>query len=120
SPAAMTGAEGDGGTLSFGLFGSVNVEAVGAEYYRSEVTNADLRAATTGTAPTGQPLLNYDAVYPVGHPQAGTPVLNMLQGTEIVHSDITATITGPGRNNFPAGTYPPNPALEPNASVSQA
>jgi hypothetical protein len=120
SPAAMTGAEGDGGTLSFGLFGSVNVEAVGAEYYRSEVTNADLRAATTGTAPTGQPLLNYDAVYPVGHPQAGTPVLNMLQGTEIVRSDINAIITGPGRNNFPAGTYPPNPALEPNASVPQA
>lgn len=120
SPAAMTGAEGDGGTLAFGLFGSVNVEPVGAEYYRSQVTNADLQIATVGTAPTGQPLLNYDAVYPATHPQAGTPVLNMLQGTEIVHSDLNAIITGPERSNFPAGTYPPNPTLAPNAQVPQA
>ena len=120
SPAAMTGAEGDGGTLSFGLFGSVNVEPVGAEYYRSEVTNADLKAATTGTAPTGQPLLNYDAVYPTGHPQAGAPILNMVQNNEIIRSDINAIITGPARSNFPDGTYPPNPAMEPNASVPQA
>jgi hypothetical protein len=120
SPAAQTGAEGDGGTLAFGLFGAVNVEPVGAEYYRSQVTNADLRIATTGTAPTGQPLLNYDAVYPAGHPQAGTPVLNMLQGTEIVHSDLNAIITGPRRGNFPEGTYPPNPTLEPNVRVPQA
>src|SRR5262245_51177842 len=103
SPAAQTGAEGDGGTLAFGLFGAVNVEPVGAEYYRSQTTNADLKIATVGTAPTGQPLLNYDAIYPVGHPQAGTPVLSMLKGNEIVHSDINAIITGPGRNNFPAG-----------------
>ena len=120
SPAAQTGAEGDGGTLAFGLFGAVNVEPVGAEYYRNQLTNADLRIATVGNAPTGQPLLNYDAVYPLGHPQAGTPVLNMLKGTEIVHSDLNAIITGPGRNNFPQGTFPPNPSLEPNAKVPQA
>ena len=115
SPASQTGGQGDGGTLAFGLFGAVNVEPVGAEYYRSDLTNADLRIATVGTAPTGQPLLNYDAVYPVGHPQAGAPVLKILQGTEIVRSDLNAIITGPGRSNFPAGTYPPNPTLEPNA-----
>ena len=120
SPAAMTTAEGNGGGLAFGLFGSVNVEPVGAEYYRSQVTNADLQIATVGTAPTGQPLLNYDAVYPPGHPKAGTPVLNMLQGTEIAHTDLNAIITGPGRANFPAGTYPPNPTLAPNAKVPQA
>src|SRR5215475_8432553 len=119
SPAAQTGGEGTGGTLPFGLFGSVNVEPVGAEYYRSEVTNADLQAATTGTAPSGQPLLNYDAVYPAGHPQAGAPIFSMVQNNELVKSDINAIITGPGRNNFPAGTYPPNPALEPNATVPQ-
>jgi manganese oxidase len=120
SPASQTGGQGDGGALAFGLFGTVNVEPVGAEYYRSDLTNADLRIATVGTAPTGQPLLNYDAVYPVGHPQAGAPVLKILQGTEIVRSDLNAIITGPGRGNFPAGTYPPNPTLEPNASVPQA
>jgi hypothetical protein len=120
SPAAQTGAQGDGGTLAFGLFGAVNVEPAGAEYYRSQTTNADLQVATVGTAPTGQPLLNYDAVYPVGHAQAGLPVLNMLKGNEIVHSDLNAIITGPGRNNFPAGTFTPNPSLEPNVSVPQA
>src|SRR5215813_4294540 len=52
SPAAQTGGQGDGGTLAFGLFGAVNVEPVGAEYYRSEVTNADLRVVSVGTAPT--------------------------------------------------------------------
>ena len=109
SPAAMTGGQGDGGTLAFGLFGAVNVEPMGAEYYRSQLTNADLRIATVGTAPTGQPLLNYDAVYPVGHPQAGKPVLKMLQGTEIVHSDLNAIITGPNRGNFPAGDIPAQP-----------
>src|SRR5215468_12149282 len=72
SPAAQTGGEGTGGTLPFGLFGSVNVEPVGAEYYRSQVTHADLQTATVGTARTGQPFLNYDAVYGSGSPQAGT------------------------------------------------
>jgi hypothetical protein len=120
SPAAQTGAQGNGGTLAFGLFGAVNVEPVGAEYYRSEVTNADLQIATVGKAPTGQPLINYDAVFPAGHAQAGTPVLKMLQGTEIVRSDLNAIITGPGRSNFPAGTFPPNPSLEPNVKVPQA
>src|SRR5262252_341372 len=119
SPAAMNGAEGEGGTLSFGLFGSVNVEPEGAEYYRSEVTNADLRAATQTTMPSGQPMLDYDAVFPPLSPRAGTPVLNMVQNNEIMFSDLNAIITGPGRSNFPAGTYPPNPTLEPNAKVPQ-
>ncbi|HZM98857.1 MAG TPA: hypothetical protein VFB70_05665, partial [Pyrinomonadaceae bacterium] len=38
STGATTGGEGDGGTLAHGLFGSVNVEAAGAEWYRSQVT----------------------------------------------------------------------------------
>ncbi len=38
STGATTGGEGDGGTLSEGLFGSVNVEVRGAEWYRSQVT----------------------------------------------------------------------------------
>jgi hypothetical protein len=48
SSAATTGGEGDGGTLSEGLFGSVNVEPKGAEWYRSQVTAADMTAAKTG------------------------------------------------------------------------
>ncbi|HKH44566.1 MAG TPA: hypothetical protein VKM72_07875 [Thermoanaerobaculia bacterium] len=120
---------GDGGQLSQGLFGSVNVqpsgapygEAWGSEYYRSQVTELDLcLASQDGTWNSGQqtcqrsspdslPVLNYQALYPAGHPRAGLPILNMLcsqkltpgaisQGVctdnELVASDLTSVITG--------------------------
>ena len=45
---------------------------------------------------------------------AGTPILKMLDvNNNIVHSDLNAIITGPGRSNFPSGTYRPNP-VEPD------
>ena len=137
SAGARTGGEGDGGSLGMGLFGAVNVEPPGAEYYRSQVTEEELRLAidtthskscdnpaTPGYSCDGHPLLNYDAVYPNSAPwttegKAGLPVFNMLQGNEIVHSDLTAIITGPNRGNFAAGTYPANPVIEPNANVPQ-
>jgi len=110
SAGATTGGEGDGGQLNTGLFGAVNVEPAGAIWRRSQVTEADLALATTGTTPDGHPLIDYDAVYPPGHPRAGLPILNMLQGNEIVHSDLTAMIVGPlPDGSFPTGTYPPNP-----------
>ena len=122
STAATTGGEGDGGSLPMGLFGSVNVEPRGAEWYRSQVTEADLRLAqkknadgTPVTTAGGHPVLNYDAVYPTNSTRpAGTPILKMLDANNnIVHSDLNAVITGPGRGNFPAGTYRPNP-VEPD------
>jgi hypothetical protein len=105
SGAAQTGGEGDGGSINAGLFGAITVQPAGAEWYRSQVTNADLALATTGTTPGGQPIINYNATYP-----SGLPILKMLQGTEIVHTDLTALITGPNAGRFPAGTYRPNPA----------
>ena len=94
------GGEGDGGSINAGLFGAVIVEPQGARWYRSQVTRAELDAATTGTTSTGHPILNYEA-------------LKMLNGTEIVHSDLTAVIAGsaPGGASagwFPAGTFPEN------------
>ncbi len=108
STGATTGGEADGGTLSEGLFGSVNVEQQGAEWYRSQVTAADLTLAKTGTTAGGQPIINYDAVYPVGHPRAGQPILKMLNGDTIVNTDLNAIITGPNMGRFPTGTYRPN------------
>ncbi|HEX8148785.1 MAG TPA: hypothetical protein VF591_16505 [Pyrinomonadaceae bacterium] len=121
SSAATTGGEGNGGTIAAGLFGSVNVEPRGAEWYRSQVTAAEMRYATKLntanntliTTTGGQPVICYDAVYPAGHPRQGEPVLRIVQGTEIVHSDLNAIITGPGHGRFPAGTYRPN-AVEPD------
>ena len=122
STAATTGGEGNGGSLPMGLFGAVNVEPRGAEWYRSQVTQRDLELAqkrnadgTLMVTPAGQPVLNYDAVYPTNSTRpAGTPILKMLDANRnIVHSDINAIITGPNRGNFPAGTYRPNP-VEPD------
>jgi manganese oxidase len=108
STAATTGGEGDGGTLSEGLFGSVNVERAGAEWYRSQVTAAEMAAATVknadGTPKTtlgGQPILDYTK-------------LKMLDiNNNIVATDLNAVITGPNAGRFPAGTYRPN-ATEPD------
>ena len=113
STAATTGGEGDGGTLSSGLFGSVNVEQKGAEWYRSQLTAADMALAKIGTTPGGQPILNYDAVYPVGHPKAGKPIIKMLNVDTIVATDLNAVITGPNKGRFPTGTYRAN-ASEPD------
>lgn len=116
SSAATTSGEGDGGQVSMGLFGSVNVEPRGAEWYRSQLTEKDMALATKKdangvplTTKGGQPLLNYDATYPKGSERVmGTPVLKILDANnQIVHSDLNAIITGPGRGNFPAGTYQP-------------
>ena len=69
----------------------------------AEVNIADDRYLSS---PSGQPLINYDAVYPQSHPRAGFPVLNMLKALsnnrfELVHSDLTAIITGPNAGRFP-------------------
>lgn len=116
SGAAQTGGEGDGGSTPPGLFGTVNVQVASAEWYRSQVTADDLKLATKKDAagnlmktPAGQPIMDYNAVYPVGHKYAGLPILKMMQNGEIVHTDINAIITGPNAGRFPAGTFKPNP-----------
>ncbi|MEQ1620926.1 MAG: hypothetical protein ABL919_05935 [Methylococcales bacterium] len=197
STAATTGGEGDGGSLSQGLFGAVNVENKGSQWYRSQVTEQDLALATSdGTKSDGKyyPVIDYAAVYPAvdtrkpaeqlilitnqdgsptatatlskissnigfvaadvgktllgkmgkalinqvnpdgsanvtilepfnaeippyswriegtaAHPFAGTPILNMLDGSgNIVHSDINAIITGTNLGPFGTNEEPLN------------
>ncbi|HEX5724634.1 MAG TPA: multicopper oxidase domain-containing protein, partial [Longimicrobiaceae bacterium] len=112
STAQTTGGDGDGGQISRGLFGAVNVEPPQSEWYRSQLTAADLvlaqRKNASGvplTTPAGHPVLNYDATYPTGHPLAGRTILKMVQNGKLVHSDLTAIITGPNKGRIPAGTY---------------
>ncbi len=68
----------------------------------------------------GQPLVNYQAIYPADHARAGIPVLNMLQQDsdnkyELVHTDLTAIITGPDAGRFPyylnSPSFTENPAM---------
>ncbi|MDT5295841.1 MAG: manganese oxidase, partial [Acidobacteriota bacterium] len=115
STAATTGGEADGGSIAMGLFGAVNVEPAGSEWYRSQLTQRDMAAATKKDAAgapmtTGgkQPIIDYDAAYTTG-PRAGLPILRILDANnQIVHSDLNAIITATGRTNFPAGTYRAN------------
>jgi manganese oxidase len=112
------------GQISAGMFGAVHVQPAGAEYYRSQVTNADLQLATN---PDGT--INYDAHYPSTtydpkHPNTscGAPILKMVDARRIdfdkgvclaqpdttqrqlYSSDLTAIITGPA-----AGPFTPDP-----------
>jgi hypothetical protein len=128
STAATTGGEGNGGSLAMGLFGAVNVEKRGAQWFRSQVTAKEIALATkkdaAGVALTtggGHPVMDYDAVYPTGYNRAaGSPILRMLDANNnIVHSDLNAIITGSNpsdatlKGHFPAGTYRAN-LTEPN------
>ena len=115
SAGALTGGpEGDNGTISTGLFGAVNVEPAGSVWYRSQVTEEDFELATKPQQdwPTpsglgqpsvhGFPVVDYNATY-----TDGTPILKMKDASgEIVHSDLTAIIAGPGPNGTIPNQYP--------------
>ncbi len=73
STGATNGGDGDGGSTNPGLFGAIIVEPRNARWYRSQVTEADLKLATVDHTPSGHPVLDYEKRYPTGHPQAGRP-----------------------------------------------
>lgn len=101
STGATVGGEGAGGQLGAGLFAAVNVQPAGARWYRSQVTHADLVAAARTPSSASYDDLDYDnSRYPANDAQPyrrGLPILSMLDGDEIVHSDLNAIIvlTGP-------------------------
>jgi hypothetical protein len=112
----FTGANGpDGGTLQLGLFGALIVEPETAQYFRSQVNHEDLCLASRGHVwkdgqctrlhPASLPQVEYTARYPAGHPRAGLPILSMLDGNRLVHSDLTAIIAGSLQGTKP-GRFP--------------
>ncbi|HET9594535.1 MAG TPA: hypothetical protein VFP65_03090 [Anaeromyxobacteraceae bacterium] len=124
SDGATFGGEGGGGNTGQGLFAVINVEPKRASFYRSQVTEEELRLASSDAAgnrrltAAGQPIIDYEAKYPAIEPwksegKAGLPILDMLTAAnELVHSDLNAVIAGPGSaagvkdGRFPADTYP--------------
>lgn len=96
STGATVGGEGAGGQIGAGLFAAVNVQPVGARWYRSQVTHADMVAASRKPSSSGYEDLDYDSArYPMNDAQPyrrGLPILSMLDGNEIVHSDLNAIV----------------------------
>jgi len=118
STAAMVGGEGDGGSISTGLFGAVNVLPRESVWFRSQVTQDVLDRATMGHTPLGHPIIDYSdsptiaTWYYQGGRFAGQPLLRILNSNnQIIHSDLTAIIAGPENSeqpwHLPDGTYPP-------------
>jgi hypothetical protein len=133
--------EGDSNTpgeqLFQSLFGAINVQPAGAEWYRSQVAQEDLELAidrtkgVNGRTSLGQPIINYNALYPANYTKdptrACTPILKMAdvsysivpgpRGTRtcravrgnmrLYHTDLTAIITGPKAGRFPGATKNP-------------
>jgi manganese oxidase len=111
NPGGSAGSEGFAGTTPFGLFGAVNVEPFGTSWYRSQMTRAEMDLATASTTADGHPVIDYQARYPADFPdpnKAGLPVVDLLDGTELVHSDINAIVAGPASDNYriPLQAYP--------------
>ena len=108
SNAATVGGEGDGGQLGLGLFGAVNVQPRDSTWYRSQVTHEDLLAATrtvAGAHPYRE--IDYDNARHASGPRQGAPILAMLDGDRIVHSDLNAVVVlrgQPPENNDTTST----------------
>lgn len=78
SPAATSGGDGNGGSIHAGLFAAVHVEPQGSVWYRSQVSEAEMPAATNGSIP------KFD--------QSDFARFAILEGNEIAHSDLNAVI----------------------------
>ncbi len=119
---ATAGGEGLGGNTANGLWAVLTVGPRSSAFYRSQLTREEMDLAS-GAAVTaaGQPVVDYEARYPMGEPwesegKAGLPIINMVDGGEIVHSEINAIVGyGPyftltdgswGLGHFPSDTFP--------------
>jgi hypothetical protein len=112
SRGATFGGEGDAGNVANGLFGEVVVVPKGGRTYRNTLTEEEMRLASSGRTPTGQPIVDYQARYPQREPwiregKAGTPIINMVDGNEIISSESDAIVMGSNADgSFPPSTYP--------------
>ncbi len=89
---APSGGQGDGGSLTHGLFGAVNVQPEGSRWYRSQVT-AEILAAARGQA-TAPALIDFEAL-----DASGKPLLNMLRARpgepgffDLLYGDLNAIV----------------------------
>ncbi|MCU0074958.1 hypothetical protein N8H71_25470 [Pseudomonas koreensis] len=112
SRGATFGGEGAAGNVANGLFGQVVVVPKSGRTYRNTLTEEEMRLATTGRTPAGHPIVDYQARYPQREPwvregKAGTPIISMVDGNEIISSESDAIVMGSNADgSFPSSTYP--------------
>ena len=68
------GSDGSAGNSANGMFAVVNVEPKGASFYRSQVSEEEMRLCSTGTTAAGQPVIDYECTYPTG-PASAVPAV---------------------------------------------
>ncbi len=103
SHGAVFGSDGAAGNSANGMFAVVNVEPPGARFYRSQVTEEELRLAvdvgnaascpgTPGYTCSGHPILDYEARYPA---TTSTPVATTTSAAAAAGTAILATASDP-------------------------
>ena len=126
SRAAPAGGEGDGGSITHGLFGAVLAERPGTRWYRSQVSPAALDAAWTPVdipRHARQGALNYEAAID------GVPVLAMARAldggdfaaaraVELVHADLNAIVWCDGTTDQAKAAMPLGCAAQDDPQVS--
>jgi manganese oxidase len=95
STAAPVGGEGDGGQIGLGLFAAVNVEPAGSRWYRSQITHEQMKLVQRSDSGGAHPgaSIDYDKTEVIRGRHR--PVLAMLDGDRLVHSDLNALIVQP-------------------------
>ncbi len=88
SMGAPVGGEGDGGQIGLGLFAAVNVEPPDSKWYRSQLTHDELQSAKLEGDESQHPFASFD--YEMR--RNGKPVMALLNGSELVYSDLNAVI----------------------------
>jgi hypothetical protein len=96
STAAPVGGEGDGGQIGLGLFASITVEPRGSTWFRSQVSHGDMVDVTARTSAANTAEAAYGGIdWSAKRSDTGRPILAMLDGNRIVHSDLNAIIVVP-------------------------
>ena len=96
------GGQGGSGAIASGLFGVLNVEPADSEWYRSQLTRAEMDMATTGTTDGGQPILNYDAVYPGA--VVTTSTHDIVAGVGVEVTPVSVEVTPVSMDNIRIGS----------------
>lgn len=98
STAAPSGGEGDGGSITHGLFGAVIGEPKGSTWYRSQISNAAFKSVWGEKSAPRHAVESLTDTYPEKDGVGGVPILAIAKVVqpdallEIVHSDLNAVV----------------------------